>query len=106
MPLVVDRYLDSRSDGGAVGLHADQMDPDPVVAVAGVFKETELVTVRPHRATDYGKNVLVAVVVDVGEIESRGHEDLVEPGLLRHVAEGAVAHVLVELQGGGLVGKP
>src|ERR1035437_5416055 len=88
MPLVVDRYLDSRSDGGAVVLHADQMDPDPVVAVAGVFKETELVTVRPHRSTDYGKNVLVAVVVDVRKGDAVSLVQLAGSGRRRDVHKG------------------
>src|ERR1039457_6965190 len=66
-PLILHRHLDARSDGGAVRLHSPQPHTEPVVAVAGVFEETECVAVTRGRAADYRQNVFIAVVVDVRE---------------------------------------
>ena len=46
------------------------------------------------------------VIVDVAEVRAHRHEHLVEAGARRHIVEGAVFGVLVELERGRVVGHP
>src|SRR5690349_23497 len=50
-------------------------------------------------------NIQESVIVDVAEVGSHGHEDLVKPDFGGDVAKTAVSQVPVKLQGCGVMGK-
>ena len=63
--LIFHGHFDPGSDRGPVCLHAHQLQIDPVIAVAGVFEQTESVTVPGHGAADRSDDVFIAIIIDV-----------------------------------------
>src|SRR6185295_14858537 len=64
---VFDRQLDTRSDAGPIALHSHQPYADPVIAMARVLEQHGRVLVADRRAARFDEDVLVAVVIQVGE---------------------------------------
>ena len=59
--------LDSRPNGGTVGLQAFQFERYPVVAVSRVPEQDALVLIARVGAADLGEHILIAVVREVSE---------------------------------------
>ena len=76
--LFADTRLDASAHGVSVGLDAFEAEGEPVLAVAGIFKEDILVEVAVIGSAEDDVNVLVAVVVEVGQRRPRGLLDVAE----------------------------
>ncbi len=57
--------LIARADGSAVGLLADQLDGQPVIALAGVLEEDVVVLIAINSAAGFNEEIDVAVAVPV-----------------------------------------
>ena len=64
---VFDRHFDPCSNRPTIGFCANQLQVDPVIAVAWVLEHTQRVTIAVGRAPHLGDDVLVAVVAEIGE---------------------------------------
>src|SRR5437867_2125331 len=67
LPRLVDFGPDSRADTPAIGLFPNQLDCEPVIAEAGVFEECARVDISCERSAKLNEEILVAVVVEIGE---------------------------------------
>ena len=63
--IVLHDDLDARADGRPVRFHPLEFQLDPVVTVTGIREELAAIVVRLDRTSDLGKDILLAVVVDV-----------------------------------------
>jgi len=63
-------HLDPRPDRAAIGLHSNQFEADPVVAVTGVLKQPHSMAIARFSASEDVHDVLIAAVVQVGECNS------------------------------------
>ena len=86
-PSAIDRHGDPGADRRAVGLHADQLERDPVVAVAGVLEQPQRVRVAGRGAADLEDDFLVAVVVEIGKRDAVALVQLAGAGRRGHVDE-------------------
>src|SRR5688572_3556645 len=76
---------DTRADRGAVRLDADELDRDPVIAVAGVFEQAQRVRVARRGAADLEHDLLVAILIEVGKRDAVPLVQLAGPRRRRHV---------------------
>ena len=84
---VGDFHVNSRADGRAVGLDADQLDVDPVVAVARVLEQPERMGIAGGRPAHVEDDVVVAVVVHIGERDAVALVELAGSGGAGHIHE-------------------
>src|SRR5580704_872472 len=63
--LIFHGHFDPRSDGGPVGLHAHQLQIDPVIAISRVFEQTEGMAVSGRGAADGSDDVFIAIIINV-----------------------------------------
>src|ERR1039458_3781711 len=64
---VLHRDMNLRPHAGAIGLDAHQSHIDPVVLVAWIIEDPDVVLVRRDRSADPGQNVLTALAGQVGK---------------------------------------
>ena len=94
-PLVLHGHLDARADSRAVGLHSLELHADPVIAMAGIFVETEHVAVARDGAAGHGQDIFVSIVIYVHERYAVSLVYLAGPGRSGDVHE-ALALLVVE----------
>src|SRR5258708_10625992 len=64
---VLDGELNVSANRGAITLGSYQPQTDPVVAVAGILEQTNGVAIARDRASSFGNDLFIAVVIEVGE---------------------------------------
>ena len=65
--LAVDGDGDPGANRRPVGLHADQLERNPVAAVPRVLEQPERVRVARRGAADLEDDLLIAVVIEIGK---------------------------------------
>jgi hypothetical protein len=85
--LVFHRDRDASPDGGAVGLHAGELQVDPVVAVPWILEEAQRVGIARRGAAHLEHDLLVAIVIEIGERDAMALVQLPGAGRGRDVDE-------------------
>src|SRR5580700_6656971 len=67
LSLILYRHLDACPDRGAVGLHTNQIQADPIIAIPGILEKSEGVAVAQHRPAGFGEEIFIAVVVNISK---------------------------------------
>src|SRR5437016_5689346 len=62
-----DRDFDARADAATIRLHSHQLQFEPMVSVSGIEVKHVRIDIARYRATHVFMDVLIAVVVEVGE---------------------------------------
>src|SRR5574339_600999 len=88
-----DRDLDTRADRGSIRPYANELDPEPVVTVARVLEQPERVCIAGRGAADLEDDLLVAVVIEIGERDAMSLVHLARTGRDGHVDERLAALV-------------
>ena len=87
--------MDAGAEGISVGLDAFEAKSEPVMVVAGIFKQDILVEVAVIGSAEDDVDVLVAVVVEVGKGDPVAFLDVAEAageGRIQKVLAASVAH--------------
>jgi hypothetical protein len=83
----VDPDCDARTDRRAVRFDADELEGDPVAAMARILEQPKRVRVCRCRAADLEHDLLVAVMVEIGKRHSVLFVELSRPRRAGHVDE-------------------
>src|SRR5207302_10964232 len=80
-------YFDARADRGSIAFHPDQFQINPIIAVSRILEETKGVSITGNCAAREGKNVLIAIAINVGERDAVAFVEFAGTGRRGNVSE-------------------
>src|SRR3984957_13395022 len=67
LTFILHRHLDAGANRRPIGFDSYEVETDPIVAIARVLEQPERVTVARHGSANFGQQIFIAVIVDIGE---------------------------------------